>query len=170
MNRELEKLSTVHLSNASPQSPKDPIAHRSDAGTSVRSGQAVEPQLARQPYVEKEAVAIEAEATPIDASEDHRAGVPVNDVVAGPLFNPSVAQDLQARWNEIQVAFVDEPRAAVERADDLVAETTRCLEDSFAAGRRRLESEWDRGGDVSTEALRLAIQRYRTFFNRLLAI
>lgn len=93
-----------------------------------------------------------------------------DDLVTGPLFDPHVAQDLQARWNEIQVAFVDEPRAAVERADNLVVETTRCLEDSFAAERRSLESAWDREDDVSTETLRLTLQRYRSFFNRLLAI
>jgi hypothetical protein len=177
MNREAENLSKADLANASSQSPADP-GERSNAETSVRARQPVESELGRrQPGVEEELadveeepVDIEAEAVPIDAVEDDAAGVREADVVTGPLFDPYVARDLQARWNEIQVAFVDEPRAAVERADNLMAETTKCLEDSFAAGRRRLESEWDRGGDVSTETLRLAIQRYRSFFNRLLAL
>jgi hypothetical protein len=170
MNREPENLSTADQADASLQSPADPIADPSNAGTPFRPRRAVEPEPARrQPYLEEEAVAIEAEATPIEAVEDDAAGVPEGDVVTGPLFDPYTAKDLQARWNEIQVAFVDEPRAAVERADNLVAETTKCLEDSFAAGRQRLESEWSRGGE-STETLRLAIQRYRSFFNRLLAI
>jgi hypothetical protein len=184
MNREAENLSKADLANASSQSPADP-GERSNAETSVRARQPVKSEPGRrQPRVEEEladveeepvdteaeAVPIEAEALPIDAVEDDAAGVREADVVTGPLFDPYVARDLQARWNEIQVAFVDEPRAAVERADNLVAETTKCLEDSFAAGRRKLESEWDRGGDLSTESLRLAIQRYRSFFNRLLAL
>ena len=65
---------------------------------------------------------------------------------------------------------MDEPRAAVERADDLVSEVTKRLNDSFAAGRRRLETEWQERGDASTESLRLALQHYRSFFNRLLAV
>jgi len=88
----------------------------------------------------------------------------------GPLFDPRMAEDFKARRNEIQVAFVDEPRTAVERADSLVAETTRHLADSFAAERQRLESEWGRGSEASTDCLRFAFQHYRSFFNRMLAI
>ncbi|MGD0124743.1 MAG: hypothetical protein ABSF46_05240 [Terriglobia bacterium] len=88
----------------------------------------------------------------------------------GSLFDPQEAQDLQSRWNEIQVAFVDEPRTAVERANNLVIETTELLTDSFGRGRQRLENEWNKGGDVSTETLRRTLQQYRAFFNRLLAI
>jgi hypothetical protein len=68
------------------------------------------------------------------------------------------------------VAFVDEPREAVRRADQLVAETIKELSESFTAERQKLEVEWDRGGNDSTEALRLALQRYRSFFNRLLSV
>jgi hypothetical protein len=81
-----------------------------------------------------------------------------------------VAKDFRSRWNEIQVAFVDEPRDAVGRADQLVAETIQKLSESFTAERQKLEGEWDRGANDSTEALRLALQRYRSFFNRLLSV
>jgi hypothetical protein len=77
---------------------------------------------------------------------------------------------LRARWKDIQVGFVDEPRHAVEHADSLVAETIKHLAESFASGRQKLEGEWGRGGDASTETLRLTLQRYRSFFNRLLSI
>lgn len=73
-------------------------------------------------------------------------------------------------WNAIQAGFVDEPRSAVERADNLVATTMKQLAETFAAERSRLEGAWDRGGQVSTEDLRIALQRYRSFFNRLLTI
>jgi hypothetical protein len=86
-----------------------------------------------------------------------------------PLLSTDQSADLDGRWNEIQSAFVDEPRQSVERADELVAELMQQLAKSFAETRGRLEQEWDRGDDVSTEDLRLALMRYRSFFHRLLA-
>jgi len=72
------------------------------------------------------------------------------------------------RWKEIQSDFVDEPRGAVSEADGLVAELMQHLARSFADVRSGLETQWDRKEDVSTEDLRVALQRYRTFFKRLL--
>lgn len=65
---------------------------------------------------------------------------------------------------------MDEPRRAVERADELVAEVIKRLADSFAQEHSRLEGQWGRGDHVSTEDLRVALQRYRAFFDRLLNI
>jgi hypothetical protein len=87
-----------------------------------------------------------------------------------PLFNPNQAEDLRRRWNDLQIAFVDEPRDAVKQADELVAFAMKQLTDTFSQERSKLEQQWDRGDQVSTEDLRLALQRYRSFFNRLLAI
>jgi len=70
----------------------------------------------------------------------------------------------------VQTGFVDEPRAAVEQADALVAEVMKRLADSFATERQALEQQWSRGDDVSTEELRLALRRYRSFFDRLLSV
>jgi hypothetical protein len=75
----------------------------------------------------------------------------------------------QSRWETIQTGFVDEPRQTVEQADELVAEVMRRLAEGFADERTRLEQQWGRGEDVSTEDLRVALQRYRAFFQRLLA-
>jgi len=75
----------------------------------------------------------------------------------------------QRRWEEIQTGFVDEPRRAVEQADELVAELMKRLAEGFAAERERLEQQWGRGEDISTEDLRVALQRYRAFFQRLLS-
>jgi len=87
-----------------------------------------------------------------------------------PLFPGSELEELRSRWKEVQTAFVDEPRSAVEQADGLVASAMKRLAETFADERSKLEKQWDRGGDVSTEDLRLALQRYRTFFQRLLAV
>ena len=87
-----------------------------------------------------------------------------------PIFPDNEAADLRRSWESIQAGFVDEPRRAVEDADHLVAATMQRLADMFAQERSRLEAQWDRGDDVSTEDLRLALQRYRAFFGRLLAV
>jgi hypothetical protein len=79
------------------------------------------------------------------------------------------AGGFRSRWNEIQVRFVDEPRGSVEKADGLVAEMTGRLTKMFSEERTRLEGQWERGDDVSTEDLRIALQRYRSFFERLLS-
>jgi hypothetical protein len=87
-----------------------------------------------------------------------------------PLFPGGELEGLRARWKEIQTAFVDEPRKAVEQADGLVASAMKRLAEVFADERSRLEQQWDRGDNVSTEALRVALQRYRAFFDRLLSV
>jgi hypothetical protein len=86
------------------------------------------------------------------------------------LFSPDETNSLRSQWNSIQVGFVDEPRQAVEKADALVAGAMKRLAEVFAAERERLEKQWDRGDSVSTEELRLALQRYRAFFGRLLSV
>jgi hypothetical protein len=87
-----------------------------------------------------------------------------------PLFPGSELEDLRRRWSDIQTAFVDEPRKAVEQADGLVASAMKRLAEVFADERGNLEKQWDRGDNVSTEDLRIAFQRYRAFFHRLLSV
>lgn len=89
---------------------------------------------------------------------------------SAPLLSSDEAKDLHTRWDTIQAGFVDEPRQAVEKADNLVAESIKRLADMFAEERAKLEGQWDRGDNVSTEDLRIALRRYRSFFNRLLSI
>jgi hypothetical protein len=85
------------------------------------------------------------------------------------LLATNESGDFGRRWEEIQTAFVDEPRRAVEEADELVASVMQRLADGFARERERLEGQWSRGEDVSTEDLRVTLQRYRSFFRRLLS-
>jgi hypothetical protein len=87
-----------------------------------------------------------------------------------PLFNGELSRDFRAQWNNIQTGFVDEPRTSVERADELVAQLMQRLAQSFSEQRSELEKQWDASEQISTEELRLALQRYRSFFERLLAI
>ena len=87
-----------------------------------------------------------------------------------PLFPENEATNFRNRWTEIQAAFVDEPRRAVEQADALVADVIKRLASSFADERSKLEGQWGRGDNVSTEDLRVALQRYRAFFDPLLSV
>jgi hypothetical protein len=87
-----------------------------------------------------------------------------------PLFPENEATNFRNRWTEIQAAFVDEPRRAVEQGDALVADVIKRLASSFADERSKLEGQWGRGDNVSTEDLRVALQRYRAFFDRLLSV
>lgn len=87
-----------------------------------------------------------------------------------PLFPPDEAGQLRDRWQEVQAGFVDEPRRAVQQADELVAGAIKRLAQTFADERSQLEGQWDRGDEVSTEDLRVALQKYRSFFGRLLAV
>jgi hypothetical protein len=90
---------------------------------------------------------------------------------SAPLFAADEGQRFRTHWTAIQTAFVDEPRKAVEQADNLVAEIIQRLAKVFADERAKLEHDWSRAADgVSTEDLRVALRRYRSFFDRLLAV
>ena len=87
-----------------------------------------------------------------------------------PLFSVTQMGEFRSQWSAIQTGFVDEPRRTVEDADKLVAALMQRLAEGFANERSGLEKQWDRGDNVSTEDLRLALQRYRSFFDRLLKL
>ena len=101
---------------------------------------------------------LQTRATAASGADDDRA-----------LLDERDTHRFRERWDELQVGFVDEPRQAVEQADGLVAELMQHLARTFSDERSRLEAQWDRGDDVSTEDLRVALQRYRAFFGRLLS-
>jgi pullulanase/glycogen debranching enzyme len=110
-----------------------------------------------------------AERTTTDGEAEPAAAEAGRETTLEPLLAGDQVGDFQDRWQQIQTQFVDEPRRSVEQADGLVAELMQRLAQTFSEERSNLESQWDRGDDVSTEDLRVALQRYRSFFERLLA-
>ena len=86
------------------------------------------------------------------------------------LLGGNEIDDLQSRWNSIQVEFVDEPHTSVEQADALVAETMEMIARMLSEKQATLKELWVDHEDISTEDLRIALQRYRSFFNRLLIL
>ena len=86
------------------------------------------------------------------------------------LFHDDEAKAFRSRWEAIQTGFVDEPHTAVEEADALVAQVVARLAEVFIEERSTLEGQWDKGDNISTEDLRIALRRYRSFFDRLLTV
>ena len=105
------------------------------------------------------------EARPRTAPSDRTGGEQL-----APLFSPDAASDFQKRWDSVQIAFVDDPRQAVQRADELVAQVMKSLAETFSNERAKLEGQLNAKDGASTENLRVALQRYRSFFQRLLAL
>jgi len=134
--------------------------------TSTGSGRSVEEEEASEQR-EREAQVSEREVS--------RRPVPDAPADTGPteepaLFEAGELDKLNRRWSDIQASFVDEPRRAVEQANALVSDVITEIADTFGKQRSRLEAQWDRGGEVSTEDLRQTFQRYRSFFSRLLGL
>jgi len=97
-------------------------------------------------------------------------GTALGEERSAPLFAANEAEDLRSKWEKIQTNFVDEPRNAVKEADALVDTAIKRLSETFAGERGKLEHEWDRRDNVSTEDLRQAFRHYRAFFDRLLSV
>jgi hypothetical protein len=114
------------------------------------------------------ATAAQARTEAADGTESRATGVPAAQTT--PLLPSDATQEFRTRWESVQTGFVDEPRRAVEQADGLVAEAIQQLAKSFADERGKLEAQWSQGDDISTEDLRVALQRYRAFFERLLEV
>ena len=120
-----------------------------------------------------EAEVVAAEADDVQPSGERRPAVP-GDIDARPsgdqLLFATDTSGLRSRWDDIQAAFVDDPADCVHKADALVEEVVEQLTAGFSEARSRLEAQWARGEHASTEDLRVALQRYREFFQRLLAV
>jgi hypothetical protein len=107
-----------------------------------------------------------ADASQSDASQHAEE----NQAELSPLFSEETEQQFRTQWHDIQTGFVDEPRRAVEQADELVARLMQQLAQSFSDQRTGLERQWEQSDKISTEELRVALRRYRSFFERLLAV
>ncbi len=93
-----------------------------------------------------------------------------DDTQFEPLFTQEAATDFRSRWDLVQRSFVDNPQEAVNAGDELVAQVIGSLAETFSTQRSQLESELKQTDQTSTENLRLALRRYRSFFERLLSI
>ena len=184
--RDLSARSEADESDTSPETeqPADrntPVNSTGDEEPPFETAQSDQPPVPDRagdgPQTETRFAGTGADATADDAdvagaTGDAEPGMPEAPVAAGdrqPLLPHDQSERFTMRWKEIQTSFVDQPRDAVVQADTLVADLMQRLAASFSHEREQLEEQWDRGDDVSTEALRIALTRYRSFFDRLLS-
>lgn len=118
----------------------------------------------------REAAAQVAVDPNVDTRYDQAAVATTQEAQPNPLFPDQELHNFRSHWDQVQTSFVDEPRAAVEHADSLVANVVKRIAEQFASEREQLEKQWDRGENVNTEDLRQAFKRYRAFFDRLLTV
>ncbi len=136
------------------------IEERIEALHGDREGTATQPMGTAQFAQRAETTSAQASSAAAAREESERVS----------LFPENELGDFRRRWKEVQGSFVDDPRTAVRNADELVASLMKRLAEVFADERGKLEHEWDKGETVSTEDLRVALRRYRSFFDRLLSV
>jgi hypothetical protein len=124
------------------------------------------PANEQPPHVPTEAEQKEATSEPRPMSERKKAAKAAAE--ATPLFASDQTKQFRSRWAVLQIEFVNNPRQSAEQADQLVAEVMEYLAKAFANERAKLEQQWEQG-NVPTEELRVALQHYRSFFDRLLS-
>lgn len=158
-----------------PQEARTDVAMKPDAASSTQR----EPAITGAP-VEESPAGAHPSTTPSDESAITGADSPAHRVDAArsetqrssdtSLFADDELAGLRARWDSVQAGFVDDPRDCVHKADGLVSDVVGQLTTGFTEARSRLEHQWSRGEEASTEDLRVALTRYRDFFQRLLAV
>jgi hypothetical protein len=120
--------------------------------------------------VPERAPTFDASAPSADAADAATAEAGHQSSADDMLFSDDDLADLRGRWAGVQAAFVDDPRDCVQKADALVSDLVEQLTTEFAQARSRLEEQWSRGEQASTEDLRMALMHYREFFERLLVV
>lgn len=160
-----------------PQSPADPQGQRGgEHSVAAAEGAGAPADQGGAATAERTEGGGAPGAVPGGAGDGQTAGGPSSQSGAGgagsggatALLADNDAREFERRWQDVQVGFVDEPQRCVQEADGLVAEVMQRLADGFARERKDLEAQWAGGGEASTEDLRVALQRYRSFFERLL--
>jgi hypothetical protein len=116
-----------------------------------------------------------ADVSPTEAAEPAVNAPPIaDDVTDGPLL-PDTG-DLHGNWQRVQAAFVDDPRASVTEAADLVEHAAQALAGALQQRQRTLREQWDGEGDVNgdtaadTERLRRTLKQYRSVFNQICGV
>lgn len=104
----------------------------------------------------------------VDTNQDPAPVLSDSNETGAPYLPVQSGEHATDRWRQIQAEFVDDPRKSVAEAHALVSDLMQRIVDSFANERAALEQQWSRGDNVSTEDLRVCLQRYRSFFSRLL--
>jgi hypothetical protein len=159
-----EGLTTESIAN-----PQDPRAESEDRQAPVYPGESTGATGQQEELVNGPDAVGEDRAGESEEASQESGVVQEADEEDRALLGPEETDEYRGKWRDIQSTFVDDPRDAVRSADALVADVMQTLAKSFSAHKQGLEVQWDRGEEVATEELRVALQHYRSFFNRLLS-
>ncbi|WP_309113695.1 hypothetical protein [Saccharothrix sp.] len=178
-----ERLSTEDFANRKqgdqPADYQEPVADYEqeptgyDTTTTDRDQPHAVPQQDRQEQPSMDTPTTDTPTTDAPADQQYtqeQPATPTDRSDSEPLFAPAEADGYRNEWRTLQSDFVDDPRDAVRRADELVAQVVQSLATTFADHKRSLEGQWQQGEQVDTEELRMALRRYRAFFDRLLSV
>jgi hypothetical protein len=103
----------------------------------------------------------------VPARPEQRPGDVAEDLIA--VWTEEAVASIREQWRDLQVQFIDDPDAAVRGARDLITDTVRTLSDRLLAERDTFDPH--QGTDrPDTEAMRVAMRRYREFLDRVLAL
>jgi hypothetical protein len=164
-NQTEQAASTARPESSTADAPVgEPVRGQADALTSDTTP----PSPADASGTQAEPTAVEADAPTTEQAEPFASDQASTTEIS--LFGATELSGFRSRWDEVQASFVDDPRQCVQKADALVSEVVDQLTAGFSEARSRMEAQWERGEEASTEDLRLALKRYREFFQRLLAV
>jgi hypothetical protein len=157
---------TAPDASADPSAAADEASLASNAPSPVEQTPSPSPAASPDPATASGGTATSTEAP---AAAEH-ASVEPESSPEELLFADDELAELRGRWGAVQAAFVDDPKDCVQKADVLVSDLVEQLTTGFSHARSRLEEQWARGEEASTEDLRVALMHYREFFERLLAV
>jgi len=178
MNEEPEKKPEDVPSDEEPKSAvsknwweKDKTPEPSQEENADWQDKVISPEPSHEESAESQDNVIIPEASHEEAMQEQNLPVVPKVVESKPLtwLKSEEIDDLKSRWNLIQIEFVDEPRKSVEKADALVVEVLKRIDQAFTDQRATLDEKWVNHEEISTEDLRITLQSYRSFFNRFLA-
>ncbi|HSV83378.1 MAG TPA: hypothetical protein VLK85_29625 [Ramlibacter sp.] len=168
MSREDERrLSTADFVAATERSSAD---QRDMHSESMREDQQLMSQDAQLMSQDKQLMSQDKQMMAPDEQRMSRDQLQQDQQQLAELFLAPAADDFRRRWDAIQIGFVDDPRLAVRHADELVAQVMQSLAETFASQRSAIEAGIGQSEQANTENLRVALQRYRSFFQRLLSL
>lgn len=150
--------------NARPEFSSETAADNPSPATTIADS----PPKQDEPLtMDKESSTVQAEPPDISAKSS---AAETEGPTDEPLFADGTLSGLRSRWDDVQASFVDDPKECVQKADALVEQVVERLTTGFSETRSRLEAQWAKGEEASTEDLRIALKRYREFFQRLLSV
>jgi len=144
----------------------EPTDDRAGTDRSPKAGTATDPAMGATAH-DARADDTDSSATGRDARADDKTTgrAPGADDARKPLFGQREAEEFHTRWRELAATFVDEPKAAVREAESLVGKLMDELKDHLDEQKRSLS-----GDRTDTEELRIALRRYRSLADQILAV